>query len=136
MKPQPPLLRSPLSVAHSNPPLSAITIVADWISEKGRKRFIARQRRLLKEAREVAERMRRMQSEHSGCGAFNGGMEEETEEEGAEISSEAVKEMERHRRRHSAQRMWRILRALRLTGVFFLLCLLLGELENSYVASW
>lgn len=129
----------------------AITLVADWISEKGRKRFIARQRRVLKEAHETTERMRRMearsgptrlmeQSRVGGFGVGGGGferwVEDEREDEGDEISAEAIKEIERNRKSSRAQRMWRIARALRLTGVFFLLCLLLGELENSYIPSW
>ena len=53
---------------------SSINVIADWFSERGRKRFIAKQRVLLADAHRVAEAVRAQQAEE----------EEEEEGEGGE----------------------------------------------------
>ena len=103
----------------------SITVVADYYSQQSRKRGLMRQRKLLAEAHEVASIVRNMAADP----VFIATASLPPADEGS-----AQAESQRLAKTKRWKLFKQVLKAMRLTGGFFLASILLGEIENSYVA--
>ena len=95
----------------------SITVIADWFQELGRKRFISRQRTILQDAQKVSTTF--AQFREGGTGGT--------------LSSRISGGRPRSRLYAACCKVLMTLKALRLTGLFVILCVVLGELENADV---
>ena len=94
----------------------SITVIADWISELGRKRFVLRQRVLLADAVAVGGAVRQTDG---GKGPGYSSSQTQT------LASGSLSRV---------QRALKVVKAMRWTGLFFGLCVVLGEVENASVS--
>jgi hypothetical protein len=140
----------------------SITVIADWFSQQGRKKFMAKQRVLLREAAEVAAGVRHIVRERGEDPMAPAAADPELELSPAQAGTMAVgsgsatgmagADGEGTAAATPAGRgllaawsrclpgpkrrkfIFQVLKALRLTGCFFVLCILMGEIENAHVA--
>ena len=140
----------------------SITVIADWFAQQGRKRFLAQQKALLAEAASVAEGVRSIVSARgedpmapaaadpepaptgdvphhasSSASASRGGgdMGSQAQAVGGSTTLGRLCDALWSRLPGPKKRKYicSVLKALRLTGIFFLLSIIMGEVENAFV---